>query len=183
MCMTTATTSIRAGVGAAPPVPVGGWRVDPSRSEVLFTARLAGRRVRGRLPLAGGAVVAVPIVASAAHLIAMADAVTSGSVRLDRLLAGPGFLDAEVFPEISFRTQMLVRVPTGWRALGQLHLKGIDHTVVCELDPPRQLQPDARTIMLTSRWGIDSSWITTRLVPTLSRRIAMSCSIALEPAD
>jgi polyisoprenoid-binding protein YceI len=146
----------------------------------LFTARVAGKRVRGRLPLTGEAVVAAPIEDSTVHLIAATETVRTASALLDRLLAGSGFLDAEVFPEISFRTQMLVRVPTGWRAVGQLQLKGIERTVVCELDPHRHLQPDATTMTLTSRWVVDSTWITTRLVPGLSRRIAMSCFIALE---
>jgi polyisoprenoid-binding protein YceI len=147
----------------------------------LFTTRLADKRVRGRLPLSGGVVLAAPIEDSTAHLIAATEAVSTGSALLDRLLAGPGFLDAKVFPEISFRTEMLVPVPTGWRAVGQLQLKGIEHTVVCELDPHRHLQPDATTMTLASRWVVDSTWITTRLVPTLSRRVAMSCLIALEP--
>ena len=178
--MTTATTDTRSITRAEPRMPVGDWRVDPSRSEALFTARLAGKRVRGRLPLAGGAVVTARIEDSTAHLIATTERVTTGSARLDRLLAGPGFLDVNLFPWISFRTEMVVHVPTGWRAVGQLQLKGIEHTVVCEFDPPRHLLPGDTTMTLTSRWVIDSAWITTRLVPTLSRRIAMSCSIALE---
>jgi polyisoprenoid-binding protein YceI len=179
--MTTATTGIRSVTRSERPVPVGDWRVDPTRSSALFTARLAGRRVRGHLPLTGGAVIAAPIQDSTAHLIAMTEALSTGSAMLDRLLTGPGFLNAKVFSEISFRTQMLVHVPTGWRAVGQLQLKGIEHSVVCELDPPRHVRPGDTTMTLTSRWVIDSTWITTRLVPTLSRRIAMSCSIALEP--
>jgi polyisoprenoid-binding protein YceI len=179
--MTIATTATRSATRAEPAAPLGDWRVDPSRSSALFTARLAGNRVVGRLPLAGGAVIAAPIENSVAHLTAMTEAVNTGSALLDRLLTGPGFLDAKVFREISFRTQMLVQVPTGWRAVGQLQLKGVEHTLVCELDPHRYPQPDATTMTLTSRWVIDSTWITTRQVPTLSRRIAMSCSIALEP--
>jgi polyisoprenoid-binding protein YceI len=179
--MTTAKTATRSGTRAASGAPLGDWRVDPSRSSALFTAWLATKRVVGRLPLTGGAVVAAPIEDSMAHLTAMTEAVDTGSALLDRLLAGPGFLDAKVFPEISFRTQMLVEVPTGWRAVGHLQLKGVEHTVVCELDPHRHPQPDGTTMTLTSRWVIDSTWITARPVPTLSRRIAMSCSIALEP--
>jgi polyisoprenoid-binding protein YceI len=179
--MTTATTGTRSATRSGRPVPVGDWRVDPSRSSALFTARLAGRRVRGHLPLTGRAVVTASVEDSAAHLMAMTDAVSTGSAMLDHLLTGPGFLNAKAFPEINFRMQMLVHVPTGWRAVGQLQLKGIEHSVVCELDPPRHVQPGATTMTLTSRWVIDSAWITTRLVPTLSRRIAMSCSIALEP--
>jgi hypothetical protein len=37
---------------------------------------------------------------------------------LGRLLAGPGFLGAGACPEISFRSELLAWVPTGWRAAG-----------------------------------------------------------------
>ena len=37
---------------------------------------------------------------------------------LDRLLAGPGFLDAGAYPEIRFRSELRAWVPTGWRAAG-----------------------------------------------------------------
>jgi hypothetical protein len=36
---------------------------------------------------------------------------------------------------------------------------------------------------ITTRWVIDSSWITSQRVPMLPRRIAMSCSVALERTD
>jgi hypothetical protein len=44
---------------------------------------------------------------------------STGSSWLDRPLAGPGFLDARAFPEISFRSDLLAWVPSGWRAVGR----------------------------------------------------------------
>jgi hypothetical protein len=41
-------------------------------------------------------------------------------------LTGPGFPGAGVFPRISFRSQLLVRVPAGWQAVGQLQVKGAE---------------------------------------------------------
>jgi hypothetical protein len=103
---------------------------------------------------------------------------------LDRLLAGPGFLDAETHPDISFRSEMLVCVPTGWRAVGHLRVKGTEHPLVCELDADlRDQQPEPSAMTITTRWVIDSTWITTQRVPMLGRRIAMSCSLALERTD
>jgi hypothetical protein len=37
-------------------------------------------------------------------------------------------------------------------------------------------------MILTTRWVLDSTWITTQRLPTLSRRIAMSCSVVLDRA-
>jgi polyisoprenoid-binding protein YceI len=102
---------------------------------------------------------------------------STGSTLLDRLLVGPGFLDVQVFPEISFRSEMLVGVRTGWRAVGQLEVLGREHPMECEL------AVDPRDPMaVTSRWVLDSTWVTTQRVLALGRNIAMTCSVALEPA-
>lgn len=168
-------------------VPPGAWLVDPVRSHASFTARVAGRSVQGRLPLIGAVNVVASIEDSVAHLVAMANEVRTGNRMLDRLLAGPGFLDIEDHPTISLRSRMLVCVPTGWRVVGQLQVKGIEHPIVCELEADLcSVQPQtaaaAGTMILTTRWVLDSRWITTQRLPTLSRRISMSCSLVLDHA-
>jgi len=120
---------------------------------------------------------------STARLIARAGAVRTGSPVLDRLLAGPGFLDAGTFPEISFRSELLAWVPTGWRAVGHLQVKNAEHELACylalHLDGTR---PDGSPrILITSSWVIDSRWITRQWIPGLGRRIVMTCSCSLEP--
>lgn len=99
---------------------------------------------------------------------------------MDGLLSSPSFLDAQTFPVITFRSDLLVRVPTGWRAVGRLDVKGVAHPLACELDvAPRHPGSPAATVMLTTRWVLDSAWITTGRVPGLSRWIAMVCSVEL----
>jgi polyisoprenoid-binding protein YceI len=120
-------------------VPVGEWSVDPVRSSASFTARVAGRSVQGRLPLTGAARISTSLEESAARLVAYTPALTTGSGLLDRMLVGSGFLEAEAFPEISFRSEMLVRVPSGWRAVGELEVKGREHPMTCSVT----LQPAA----------------------------------------
>jgi polyisoprenoid-binding protein YceI len=163
---------------------VGSWRVNPLHSRASFTARVAGRAVQGHLPLRGGAHVSASIEDSTAHLYGTTGALCTGSAMLDRLLAGPGFHDVEAYPDISFRSEMLVCVPTGWRAVGHLRVKGTEHPLACELDADlRGQQAGAAAMTITTRWVIDSSWITAQRVPMLTRRIAMTCSVALERAD
>ena len=89
-----------------PRLATGRWRVDPAQSHASFAARAGGQSVRGRLPLAGRVVIADPIEDSTACLAANTSAVSTGSPALDRLLAGPRFLDAATFPEISFRSKI-----------------------------------------------------------------------------
>jgi len=181
--VTTVTPFIHPGAESQPLVPAGSWRADPARSHVAFTARVAGRPLGGRLPLTGGVLITRPIEGSAARLTARTSALSTGSALLDRLLTGPGFLDAANFPEIGFRSELLVCVPTGWRAVGQLQVKGREQTVACQLDADlRSQRPgDPPRMSITSRWVLDSSWIASQRVPALSRRVAMTCSVTLEP--
>ena len=181
--MTTVTPEIQLGLGELPRLTTGSWQVDPSDSHASFAARLAGRRVRGRLPLAGQVVITEPVEESAALLTARTSAVSTGSPVLDRVLGGPAFLDAQAYPEISFRTDLLTRVPTGWRAAGRLQVKDAEHELACEFGVHLG---DARPggaphLVIACSWVIDSTWITSQRIPALSRRIEMSCSFRLCP--
>ena len=182
--MTTATTRKPAEPTYESLLPTGRWRVDPNHSSAEFTARLAGRPIRGHLPLTGEVVVAAPVEDSTASLIAAAQALSTGHGALDRLLAGPGFLHTEHFPQIAFQSQALVCVPIGWRAIGHLQVKGAERPIVCELaaDLRRPDSPATGAITITSRWILDSTWITTQRVLTLSRQVTMKCTLALTHA-
>ena len=180
----TATTSGRQFLPVRlPRLAVGSWRVDPARSHASFAARAAGRSVRGHLPLAGRVLVTEPIEDSTARLAARTSAISTGSPLLDRLLAGPGFLDAEAFPEISFRSELLAWVPTGWRAVGYLQVKDTEHELACRFEPRLDdLRPGGPPrVGVAGSWVIDSRWITRQRIPALSRRIVMTCSLSLEP--
>ena len=180
--MTTTTPVMQLPPGG-PPRLAGSWRVDPAQSDASFTASVVGRPVRGRLPLSGGVLITEPIEDSTARLIARASAVSTGSQVLDRLLAGPGFLDAAAYPEISFRSELLAWVPAGWQAAGRLQVKTAEHELACHLDLHRGgTRPDGSPrILITSSWVIDSRWITSQWIPGLGRRIVMTCSCSLEP--
>ena len=141
--------------------------------------------MRGSLPLTGHVVIAEPIEHSTALLTASAPEVSTASPALDRLLAGPGFLDAAAFPEITFRSELLAWVPAGWRAVGRLQVKGTEYELACQLglhhdDAPLEGPP---RFLIVSSWVIDSRWVTRQWIPGLSRRIPMTCSFLLEPRD
>jgi polyisoprenoid-binding protein YceI len=179
----TTTPGIQLGPSGQPRLAAGSWRVDPAHSHASFAARVADRPVRGRLPLTGEVLIADPVEDSTARLAARASAVSTGSPLLDRLLTGPGFLDAGAFPEISFRSELLTWVPAGWRVVGRLRVKDAEHELACRLDlhlgDTRRYDPPG--IMIVSSWVIDSRWVTTRWVPALGRRIVMTCSFSLKP--
>ena len=139
--------------------------------------------VGGCLPLAGRVLMTEPIEDSTVRLAARTSAISTGSPWLDRLLAGPGFLDAEAFPEIGFRSELLAWVPAGWRAVGRLQVKGAEHELACRfdlrLDDPQPGGPPR--LKVASSLVIDSQWVTRQRIPALGRRIVMTCSLSLEP--
>jgi hypothetical protein len=72
---------------------------------------------------------------------------------LDRLLAGPGFLDTGGLPQIAFRSALLVWVPAGRRAVGRLQVKNAQHELACQLDldlPDTRPGGPQRVIIATS---------------------------------
>jgi polyisoprenoid-binding protein YceI len=181
--VTTTTPGMQFIPGRQPRLATGSWRVDPAQSQASFTALVAGRSVRGRMPLTGQVLITEPIEDSTTRLIARAGAVSTGSPVLDRLLIGPGFLDAGAYPEISFRSELLAWVPAGWRAVGCLNVRGTEHELACHLDLRLGgTRPDGSPcIVIVSSWVIDSRWVTSQWIPGLGRRIVMMCSCSLEP--
>lgn len=161
----------------------GRWRVDAAQSHAWFAAPVIGRLVRGRLPLSGEVLITDPVGNSSAWLTAATSAVSTGSPELDELLTGPGFLDAAAFPEISFRSDALAWVPTGWRALGRLQVKGTEHELACQLalhvgdSRPGQLP----SVTIASSWVIDPEWVTRHRIAALGHRVMMTCSCVLQP--
>jgi polyisoprenoid-binding protein YceI len=184
MPVAATTPSIRLRPGDQPGLAVGQWQVDPAPSQASFAARVAGQPVRGRLPLTGEVLIAEPIEESTARLAATTSAISTGSAALDRLLAGPAFLDVTAFPQISFWSELLVRVPAGWRAVGRLQVKNVEHELACQLElRPGDRAPDGQPrLVITSQWVIDSRWITSQWIPGLSRRVVITCSFGLEPS-
>ena len=178
---TTLDTQVRPAEQVLP--AAGRWRVGPADSHASFAARLAGRNVRGQLPLTGRVQIAEPIEESTARLTARTSAVSTGSPVLDRLLAGPAFLDARAYPEISFQSDLLVRVPAGWRAVGRLQVKNAEHELACHLGVQLgDSRPgSAPRLVIACTWVIDSTWVTSQRIPALGRRIAMTCSFHLDP--
>src|SRR5260370_41799697 len=118
MPVTTTTPGIQLKPGWQSRLAAGSWRVDPAHSHASFAARVAGRPVRGRLPLTGGGLITEPVEDSTARLAARASAVSTGLPVLDPLLTGPRLLDRGALPEISVRAQPLVSGPAGRRAVG-----------------------------------------------------------------
>jgi polyisoprenoid-binding protein YceI len=180
--LTTPVISTGPDLDLLPRSAAGQWQAVPSHSQASFTARVAGRAVRGRLPLTGGVRLGRSVEETATELVASTSTLSTFSRVLDRILTGPGFLDAEAYPQISFRSERLTRVPTGWRAIGRLRVKGTDHELACRLTLGGLRLDSVPRLSATSHWVLDSSWITGQRLPGLSPRVEMTTSVLLEPA-
>jgi polyisoprenoid-binding protein YceI len=179
----TATPDIQLKPDEQTRLAVGSWQLGPAHSHASFAALLAGRRVRGQLPLTGQALITEPIEESMVRLTASAGAVSTGSPVLDRVLAGPAFLDARAYPEITFQSDLLVWVPAGWRAVGRLKVKNDEYELSCQFDVRLgDAGPaGAPRLIIACNWVVDSTWVTKQRIPSLGRRIAMTCSFHLDP--
>src|SRR5260370_11427785 len=111
MPVTTTTPGIQLKPGGQPRLAAGSWRVDPAHSHASFAARVAGRPVRGRLPLTGGVLITEPVEDSTARLAARASAVSTRLPVLDRLLTPPRLPGPGGLPGVRFRAELPVWVP------------------------------------------------------------------------
>jgi polyisoprenoid-binding protein YceI len=177
----TATSDIQLVAGPEARLAAGNWRLIPADSYATFAARLPFRRVHGRLPLAGQVLITERVEASRAVLTASTRAVSTGVTALDRVLAGPAFLDAHAYPDIRFTSDLLVWVPSGWRAVGRLQVKNAEHEVACQFEVQfgDATPGSAPRPVVTGRWVLDSTWVASQRIPGLDRRIEMTCSFQL----
>ena len=182
--MTTGTSAPAAGFHEVLADHVGAWEVLTSRSSVFFSVRVGGTPIEGRFPLSGAVLLGPTLDDSAAYFSAMTSGLQTGSRTLDALLGGPAFLDTAAFPEVWFQSDSIVRVPTGWRGIGNLTVKEVDRAVVCDFTVAvDELTGKSRQLYLAASWAIDSDWITLQAMPKMSRRVAMGCSMVLRPFD
>jgi polyisoprenoid-binding protein YceI len=121
-----------------PDVPAPGtWTLDPAHTDVTFTARhLMVTKVRGRFPLAGGAVTiaANPLESSVEATIDVAR-VESGDATRDEHLRSADFFDVDHHPAASFRSTKVEAAAGGtYRLTGDLTIKDVTRPVTLDLE-------------------------------------------------
>ncbi|MCW0213036.1 MAG: YceI family protein [Pseudonocardia sp.] len=113
------------------PAP-GTWQIDPQHSSIQATALHLGlSRIHGRLRKFGGQIqVADPLENSSVEVVIDPASVDSDDETRDAHLRTGDFLDTGVFPEITFKSDGLVRLDARhWRVDGVLTLKGVSAAV------------------------------------------------------
>lgn len=117
--------SARSATSTPPFVPEGLWAVDPEASSVRFSVKhLVVATVRGGFGVVSGTISATGRGVHADGGV-QAATIDTGIEDRDVRLRGPGFFDAERFPEIHFRATQAERTARGaWSVTGDLTIMG-----------------------------------------------------------
>ena len=116
-----------------PPTAIasGTWEIDPTHSEVGFTARhMMVSKVRGRFGTFSGTITTSddPAQSSVEAQIGVAS-VDTGNEQRDNHLRSADFLDAEKYPEITFRSTAVRPDADYWIVDGELTVHGVTRAV------------------------------------------------------
>ncbi|MEO3937972.1 YceI family protein [Dermatophilaceae bacterium Soc4.6] len=110
----------------------GTWTVDPTHSELSFTARhLMVTKVRGKFTdFAGSVEVTEPVSASVVTATAKLASVDTGNADRDGHVRGEDFFDVEKNPEMTFVSTSV----SDSELVGDLTIKGVTKSVTFDVD-------------------------------------------------
>jgi polyisoprenoid-binding protein YceI len=113
----------------------GTWEIDPAHSDLRITARhLMVTKVRGTFGEISGTIeVAQDPTDSAVSVVAQAASVTTGASDRDNHLRSPDFLDAERYPEVTFRSTDVRQDGERWSLTGDLTIRDVTRPVTFAL--------------------------------------------------
>ena len=119
-------------------VPAAGtWTLDPTHTDVSFTARhLMVTKVRGRFGVSGGTVTIAenPLDSSVEATIDVAS-VNSGEAGRDEHLLSADFFDVANYPTITFRSTKVEAAGDGeYKLTGELTIKDVTRPVTLDLE-------------------------------------------------
>jgi polyisoprenoid-binding protein YceI len=113
----------------------GDWEIEPTHTQVGFTARHIGMaRIHGRFNTFAGVVrIADRMEDSAMHVVIDASSIDTNVQMRDDHLRSADFLDVERYPTLEFYSERFVhRGGTRWGVTGALTLHGVSRTVALD---------------------------------------------------
>ena len=166
MTLTTRNDATTAPLGAATGT-LTEWKIDPAHTDVLFSAKhMMVTTVRGKFHDVDGTLrvdEANPTNSSAEIRIA-AGSLSTGNGQRDGHLRSPDFFDAEVHPNLVFRSTSIEQVGTAdFRITGDLTIQDKTRPIVFDatflgfytgMQGTRRLGLSARTIINRKDWGL-----------------------------
>lgn len=118
-------------------IPAAGrYRLDPLRSRVNLRTRLFGMRaLLATMYIADGQIDVDPAIPQATVTAAVSAAsFSTDNPRRDHDIRSPRFLDANKFPEISYRAGTLSQVHGRWTLAGELTVRDVSRLVSLEIE-------------------------------------------------
>jgi polyisoprenoid-binding protein YceI len=113
----------------------GRWEIDSDRSSVAFVVRQLMSRVRGRFTSFAGTMTVDPDPSrSWVEVTIEAASIDTGNDQRDTHLRSPAFLDAERFPQLSFRSASITPLQSdgGFRVEGDVTIRDVTRSVVLD---------------------------------------------------
>ncbi|MFK0290125.1 YceI family protein [Streptomyces sp. NPDC090442] len=129
-------TIVLARQGGVELPPPGPWTIDPMHSTVAAVAQHLGiSSVHGRFTeFSGRIVIAEDVEQSRVEAVINAASIDTGNGMRDGHLRNDDFLDVEVYPQISYRSNGLTPAgPDRWTVHGELSLRGVVRPVDLDL--------------------------------------------------
>lgn len=116
------------------PAGIGGtWTVDPMHSQIGFTVRhLMINDIHGTFDEFEGtaSVDEKDFTRSSVQFKAKIASINTRVAPRDAHLRNADFFDAEKYPEMTFKSQRVVRAGSGFRAIGILTMRGVSRTII-----------------------------------------------------
>jgi polyisoprenoid-binding protein YceI len=116
----------------------GNWTLDPTDSEIEFSVRSLGAKVRGRLALVDAAL-RIDQDPSKSSITAILDpaSLDTGNAKRDRHLRSAAYLDVSKHPAITYRSTAIRGEAGLWIVEGVLSMRGVTAPVPMTVDVPR----------------------------------------------
>ncbi len=121
------------------------WNIDPSHSTAEFTVRhLMITNVRGRFGKLEGFVDYDPSKPEATTIEATIDAssIDTRDEKRDAHLRSGDFFEVEKFPTLTFKSKKVTKTDDGFKAVGDLTIRGVSKEVTLEIEGPTDTQKD-----------------------------------------
>jgi polyisoprenoid-binding protein YceI len=116
--------------------PSGRWRIDPSHSDISFTARhMMIAKVRGRFREFSGTIyIADDPEQSWVEVTINAASIDTGDADRDQHLKAPDFLDVERYPAITYLSRSVRAAGDRWLVDGELTVRDVTKPVTLSVE-------------------------------------------------
>ena len=114
------------------------FNVDPGHSEVAFAVRHFVAKTPGRFNQFEGTIHVDPADVTTLKVDGkvMTTSIDTNNEKRDQHLRSADFLEAEKYPEITFKSKSVTKEGDQLKLTGDLTLHGVTHEIVLDLEPP-----------------------------------------------